>query len=141
MRDKVLDSAGLASGQTVLDVGCGNGLIAFGALERGANVVFADISRALLEDCRQLAADAGIANRCRFVESTATELDEIEDDSIDVVTTRSVLIYVKDKQRAFAEFHRVLRPGGRISLFKPINRFGMEQRRTSCGYDVDGCGS
>ena len=129
VRDKVLDNAGLASGETLLDVGCGNGLIAFGALERGANVVFADVSRALLDDCRQLAADAGIADRCRFVEATATELDEIEDESIDVVTTRSVLIYVKDKERAFAEFHRVLRPGGRISLFEPINRFGMAERR------------
>lgn len=138
VRDKVLDNAGLASGETVLDVGCGNGLIAFGALERGTNVVFADISRALLDDCRQLAADAGVTDRCHFVEATATELDELEDESIDIVTTRSVLIYVKDKERAFAEFHRVLRPGGRISLFEPINRFGMEQRRTSGGYDVEG---
>jgi arsenite methyltransferase len=137
VRDKVLDNAGLASGETVLDVGCGNGLIAFGALERGANVVFADISRALLDDCRQLAADAGIVDRCRFVEATATELDEIEDESIDVVTTRSVLIYVKDKKHAFAEFHRVLRPGGRISLFEPINvwhgaaedELGLRRRR------------
>ena len=138
VRDRVLDNAGLASGETVLDVGCGNGLIAFGALERDANVVFADISRALLDDCRQLAADAGIADRCRFVEATATELDEVEDESIDVVTTRSVLIYVKNKERAFAEFHRVLRPGGRISLFEPINRFGMAQRRETWGYDVNG---
>ncbi|MGH3064651.1 MAG: class I SAM-dependent methyltransferase, partial [Gaiellaceae bacterium] len=138
VRDKVLDNAALASSQTVLDVGCGNGLIAFGALERGASVVFADISRALLDDCRQLAADAGIADRCRFVEAAATELDELEDESIDVVTTRSVLIYVKNKVRAFAEFHRVLRPGGRISLFEPINRFGMAERRETWGYDVDG---
>jgi ubiquinone/menaquinone biosynthesis C-methylase UbiE len=95
-----------------------------------ANVVFADISRALLDDCRQLAADAGIADRCRFVEATATEL-EIEDESIDVVTTRSVLIYVKDKERAFAEFHRVLRPGGRMSLFRLLNV--RHERRTSWG--------
>ena len=138
VRDRVLDNAQLASGETLLDVGCGNGLIAFGALERGADVVFADISRALLDDCRQLAADAGISDRCRFVEATATELDELEDESIDVVTTRSVLIYVKDKERAFAEFHRVLRPGGRISLFEPINRFGIAERRETWGYDVDG---
>src|SRR5207247_3496765 len=30
-----------------------------------------------------------------------------------------------DKPAAFAEFHRVLRPGGRVSLFEPINRFGV----------------
>ena len=50
VRDRVLDNAGLASGETLLDVGCGNGLIAFGALERGADVVFADVSRPLLDD-------------------------------------------------------------------------------------------
>jgi hypothetical protein len=40
-----------------------------------------------------------------------------------------VLIYVEDKARSFAEFFRVLRPRGRISLFEPINTFGKEQRR------------
>lgn len=137
-RDQVLDNARLASCETLLDVGCGDGLIAFGGLERGANVVFVDVSRALLDDCRRLALDARIADRCRFVEAPATDLDEIEDESIDVVTTRSVLIYVKDKERAFAEFHRVLHAGGRISLFEPINRFGMAERRGTWGYDLDG---
>ena len=138
VRDRVLDNAGLASGETLLDVGCGNGLIAFGALERGARVVFADVSRALLDDCRELASAAGATHRCFFVEAAATELDEVGDGSIDVVTTRSVLIYVKDKERAFAEFHRVLRSGGRISLFEPINSFGMAERRGTWGYDLDG---
>src|SRR3712207_3084521 len=50
----------------------------------------------------------------------------------------SVLIYVKDKRRAFAEFHRVLRRGGRISLFEPINRFGMAERSCTWGYDLNG---
>ena len=36
VRDKVLDRADLRPGETLLDVGCGNGLIGFGALERGA---------------------------------------------------------------------------------------------------------
>jgi arsenite methyltransferase len=138
VRDRVLDNAELQGGETLLDVGCGNGLIAFGALERGAaEVVFADISGPLLEDCRELAAAAGLSDRCRFLETPATDLAEIEDGSLDVVTTRSVLIYVKDKSRAFSEFNRVLRPGGRISLFEPINRFGMEERRRTWGYEVD----
>jgi arsenite methyltransferase len=37
-----------------------------------------------------------------------------------VVTTRAVLAYVADKERALREFLRVLKPGGRISLCEPI---------------------
>ncbi|WP_328653196.1 methyltransferase domain-containing protein [Micromonospora sp. NBC_00330] len=48
--------------------------------------------------------------------------------SVDVVTTRLVLIYSDRKAAALAEFFRVLRPGGRISLFGPINRFVMRLR-------------
>jgi len=53
------------------------------------------------------------------------------------VTTRSVLIYVARKQVAFAEFFRVLRPGGRLSVFDPINRFALTEVACSLfGLDV-----
>jgi ubiquinone/menaquinone biosynthesis C-methylase UbiE len=123
-RERVLDKAELDEGETVLDVGCGDGLIAFGALDRGAGtVVFSDISSDLLDECRRLAAELGVTERCRFIEAPAENLTLIEDASVDVVTTRSVLIYVRDKSSAFREFARVLRPDGRISLYEPINRF------------------
>jgi arsenite methyltransferase len=138
MRNRVLDGAALEGGETLLDVGCGDGLIAFGALERGAGqVVFADVSAPLLEDCRKLAVRAGVLERCRFVEAPAEDLRGVADGSVDVVTTRAVLIYVRDKERALREFNRVLRPGGRVSIFEPINRFGLEERRRSWGFAVD----
>ena len=140
LRDKVLDRAWLAEGETLLDVGCGEGLIGFGALERGAgHVVFSDISDDCLELCREAAASLGLSERCSFVNAGAEDLGRIDDASVDVVATRSVLIYVADKAGAFAEFFRVLRPGGRVSLFEPINRFGMEKRRQGFwGYPGDG---
>ena len=139
-REKVLERAGLAEGETLLDVGCGEGLIGFGALERGAgHVVFSDISDDLLDFCREAAEAAGVADRCSFVKAGAEELAGVEDASVDVVTTRSVLIYVRDKAGAFGEFARVLRSGGRASLFEPINRFGMdEKRRGFWGYPGNG---
>ena len=125
VRDRVLDRAELQAGETLLDVGCGDGLIAFGALDRGAErVIFSDISQDLLDVSRELASDD---QRCEFVQATAEDLAPIADESVDVVTTRSVIIYVEDKRRAFAEFFRVLRPGGRLSMFEPINRFGYPE--------------
>jgi SAM-dependent methyltransferase len=47
-----------------------------------------------------------------------------------------VLIYVADKQAAFAEFARILRPAGRISLFEPINRFAQRSGSTWMGNDL-----
>jgi arsenite methyltransferase len=129
-RERILDNAALERGETLLDAGCGNGLVAFGALERGAGrVVFTDVSEPLLAESRSLAAELGVLELCEFVQASADELSAVPDGSVDVVTTRSVLIYVENKARAFAEFFRVLRPGGRISLFEPINTFGMEERR------------
>jgi arsenite methyltransferase len=140
VRDKVLDRAELIEGETLLDVGCGEGMIGFGALERGAgHVVFSDISDDLLEFCREASEALGVADRASFVKAGATELAGIEDVSVDVVTTRSVLIYVPEKAQAFSEFLRVLRPGGRFSCYEPINRFGCEERRQGFwGYPEDG---
>jgi arsenite methyltransferase len=131
----VLRRAAIAEGDVVLDVGCGTGLIGFGALDQvGADgrVVFSDVSADLLEECRRRADGDP---RCSFVRAAADDLDGIADQSVDVLTTRSVLIYVARKPAAFAEFFRVLRPGGRLSIFEPINRF-MSEGNALFGYDV-----
>lgn len=130
VRDTVLDRAALAEGETLLDVGCGEGMLGFAALDRGAGqVVFSDISDDLLDVCRAVAAELGLSERCSFVRAEAENLAGIADATADVVVTRSVLIYVKDKRCAFDEFFRVLKPGGRAIVWEPINRFGMEERR------------
>jgi ubiquinone/menaquinone biosynthesis C-methylase UbiE len=139
-RNRVLDNARLADGEKLLDVGAGDGLIAFSALDRigqHGKVIFSDISQDLLDHCRQLAEQMNVLDRCEFVQAAADDLSVIPDASIDVVTTRSVLIYVKAKQKAFDEFYRVLTPGGRASIFEPINRFSQNASPDLLwGYDI-----
>lgn len=140
VRDKVLDKAQLQPGDTLLDVGAGDGLIAFGALERLGplgRVIFSDISQDLLDHCRKAAEAEGLLDRCSFVLAPADHLNGVPTASVDAVTTRSVLIYVEDKAAALREFCRVLRPGGRISLAEPINRLmGWDDRSRFYGYDI-----
>jgi arsenite methyltransferase len=139
-RDRVLANAGVVSGDVVLDVGTGSGLIAFGALPLVAEegrVIFSDVSEVLVEHCRREAAELGVSSRCEFLVASAENLADVPDETVDVVTTRSVLIYVKDKKRAFREFFRVLRPGGRLSVFEPINSFDYPWPPARfLGYDV-----
>jgi ubiquinone/menaquinone biosynthesis C-methylase UbiE len=131
VRERVLDNAALRERDVLLDVGAGDGLIAFGALDRlgpAGHVIFSDVSQDLLDVCRaRLDGDS----RAEFVLASAEDLSPIGDESVDVVTTRSVVIYLDRaaKERAFREFFRVLRPGGRLSMFEPINVFGCEDRR------------
>lgn len=130
----------IAEGEVVLDVGTGAGRIAFGALplvgEKG-QVIFADISEALLDHCQSQAQQMGVLDRCQFLRASADDLSELDDASVDLVTLRSVLIYVAAKQQAFREFYRVLKPGGRLFMDEPINRFGWPQPdHLLWGYDV-----
>ena len=139
VRDEVLSHANLGEDQILLDVGCGDGLIAFGALEKTktGRVIFSDISQDLLDHARRIAEEMELGPRCEFLRVSAEDLSAPKDSSVNVVTTRSVLIYVSNKQQAFDEFHRVLKPNGRLSIFEPINRFGWpEPPHLFWGYDV-----
>ena len=140
VRDRVLDQAEPLEGATVLDLGTGDGLVGLAALDRvgpRGTVVFSDISDALLEHCRGAVEARGLLGRAKFVHARAEDLAAIADGAVDVATSRSVLMYVEDKEAAFAALHRVLRPAGRVSAFEPINMLMFpEPPDRFWGYDV-----
>jgi arsenite methyltransferase len=126
IRDRVLEGASIQPGDTVLDVGCGDGLLAMGALEKvgpDGQVTFSDISESCIEHCKQFAT-----SNCEFIVAGAEDLSAIPDASVDAVVIRSVLIYIEDKAKALGEIHRVLKPGGRFSFFEPINSFSSTNK-------------
>ena len=140
LRDRILDRAGIRPGDTVLDVGAGQGLLGLGALDRAGEqgrVIFADISEPALDDCRAEVAGRGASNRATFVRASATDLSALASETVDVVVERAVLLFIEDRQRALDEYHRVLRPGGRLSLGEPINSWmGRDRPGYLWGYDI-----
>ncbi len=123
--DHVLNAAKLSQNMTLVDIGSGDGLIAFAAIERigpSLKVILTDISAPMLQHARQQAMERGILSQCNFIEAPAEDLSAIPDNSVDVVITRSVLAYVTNKRQALQEMRRMLRPGGRIALAEPVFR-------------------
>jgi len=137
IRDHVLDGAKLKPGMVLVDVGAGDGLIPFGAFERAGSslqAIFTDVSAPLLARAEQRAVELGLRDRCVFMQTPAEELEGIANESADVLTSRAVLAYVADKMKALRQFHRVLKPGGRISIGEPINRDAAMQLAAVTNY-------
>lgn len=142
IRDKVLDHARIDAGHTVLDIGSGDGFLAFGAMQRvgpSGTVIFSDISEDLLELSKAAIEGLAVRSHCRFVQAPAEDLGAIASDSCHAVTLRCVLIYVAQKHRALQEIYRVLKPGGSFSICEPVTSM-MRNRNDRCffGYDVSG---
>jgi ubiquinone/menaquinone biosynthesis C-methylase UbiE len=125
IRDRVLDGAALQPGMLLVDVGAGDGLIAFGAFERiGPNLhaILADVSMPLLRRAEERAIAIGVRDRCTFLHTAAEQLDGVADATADVVIIRAVLAYVADRDTAIRQVLRVLKPGGRVSIAEPVHQ-------------------
>ncbi|HKK92928.1 MAG TPA: arsenite methyltransferase [Longimicrobiales bacterium] len=112
-----VEHAGLAPGQTVLDLGAGAGLDAFVArriVGDDGRVLGVDFTPEMVEKARANAEALGYDN-VRFEHGDIESLP-FADASVDVVISNCVLNLVPDKDRAFREMRRVLRPGGHFCV-------------------------
>lgn len=112
--DATLGPVGVVEGETLLDFGCGPGFVAAQLARRvGAtgHVHAVDVNEDFVARARQVAADAGLADRIT-VHHIADESIPLTDGEIDRVYSRNVLEYVPDVDAVLAEMARVLRPGG-----------------------------
>ncbi|MGI9538991.1 MAG: methyltransferase domain-containing protein, partial [Miltoncostaeaceae bacterium] len=112
-----IDLADLADGEDVLDIGVGSGTDAMIAAHRvgsGGTVVGVDPTEAQADRTRAATEEAGVRNLS--VRSGRAEALPVDDASTDVVMSNGVINLVPDKDAAFTEIARVLRPGGRVAL-------------------------
>jgi SAM-dependent methyltransferase len=97
-------------------VGCGIGLTPCHlAKNYGCQVVGVDLSEKMVEWSRKRATRKGVADRIELRVADAQQLP-FEQDRFDAVLIESVNAFVPDKPRAFAEYARVLRPGGYVGM-------------------------
>lgn len=111
--DVLVDVAGVAPGDRVLDVGCGTGNAALAAAARGASVQAVDPSPGLVALARERAGAAGAAVEVRV--ASAGELP-FGDGAFDAVVSSFAVIFAPDAAAAVREMVRVARPGGVVAL-------------------------
>lgn len=107
----------LEPGERVVDVGCGAGfdtVIAARMVGERGRVVGVDMTPQMLERAR-IASEAAGASNVELRLGYAEELP-VEDAWADVVISNGVLNLAPDKEAAFAELARVVRPGGRLQI-------------------------
>lgn len=112
-RKKALQLAGLKPGMRVLDVACGPGLVTQCALDLvgpTGSVIGLDPSIGMLREAQK--------SPCRNLVRGVGEHLPFPDHRFDFLSMGYALRHVPDLKRAFAEYHRVLKPGGVVLLLE-----------------------
>jgi ubiquinone/menaquinone biosynthesis C-methylase UbiE len=110
----LVDACGAGPDDTVLDVACGGGLVvcAFAQVVRRAEGI--DITPAMLDRARALAAEKGLTNTS-WRQGDVTRLP-YPDGSFSIVTSRFTFHHFQDPLGVLREMKRVCAPGGRVAV-------------------------
>jgi len=112
------DRVGLKD-KTVLDVGCGGGILAESMVAHGATVTGIDMGEAPLAVAKLHLKESGLKVDYRHV--SAEDLARERPDSFDVVTCMEMLEHVPDPSSTIAACAKLVKPGGQV-FFSTINR-------------------
>jgi 2-polyprenyl-6-hydroxyphenyl methylase/3-demethylubiquinone-9 3-methyltransferase len=119
VRLEYVERAGTLRGRSVLDVGCGGGLLAEAMARKGAVVTGLDLADELLQVARLHALEAGVA--VDYVLETAEAHALSHAGEYDVVTCMEMLEHVPDPTAVIAALGRLVKPGGDVFV-STLNR-------------------
>lgn len=124
VRDVILVYAEIMQHETVIDIGCGTGLLAFKALEMQdckGKVIFSDKFQDCLDDCKKILDESGVTEGYEMLLSPCEHI-ALPESSVHKALMRSVLVHIVHKQPAISEIYRILKPGGKFCAFEPVIR-------------------
>jgi SAM-dependent methyltransferase len=111
----------LGSGHTALEVACGSGGVTCRmALETGAACLGIDINAQAIEAAGRRARELGQAARVSFRLADAGHRLPFPDQSFDAIFCNDSINHFPGRQEVLRDWHRVLRPGGRLLFTDPI---------------------
>lgn len=113
--EALVASLAITKDMTILDLGCGDGTTAIPEARLGANVLGVDIARNLVEAGNKRAKAEGLDN-CTFREGDAISLDDLDDDSFDLVVSIFGAMFAPRPYEVAKEMVRVARSGGKIVM-------------------------
>src|SRR6185295_2331770 len=113
--ESLVGKIGITDGLEILDLGCGDGTTALPAAELGGNVLGVDIASNLVAAGNARAEARGLTN-LRFQEGDATDLDELGDESFDLVISIFGAMFAPKPSDVAKEMVRVTKPGGLIVM-------------------------
>jgi len=122
----LIERIGPVRGLHVLDVGCGDGVLATKLAAAGATVTGLDVAPAMLAAARERAAKAGVS--LTLLHGDAERLP-FENDSFDIIISVATLCFSKDAAVPLREMARCLRTGGRLVLGELANRNAWAAQR------------
>ena len=103
------------AGQQVLDVGTGPGFFSILLSRMGHRVTAIDASEGMIQRAQSNFREYGCSVHAYV--GDAADLSSEADDSYDVIVSRDVVWTLPDPERAYAEWHRILKPGGKLIIF------------------------
>jgi ubiquinone/menaquinone biosynthesis C-methylase UbiE len=113
--EELVKKIGITDGLKVLDLGCGDGTTAIPAAQLGADVLGVDIAANLVAAGNERAKELGLSN-LSFQEGDATDLNELDDESFDLVVSIFGAMFAPKPFDVAKEMVRVTKPGGRIVM-------------------------
>ena len=119
LRLNYIDQAISLSGKTVLDVGCGGGILSESMGAKGAAVTGIDLGEKALKVAQLHSLETGVAVNYRLI--SVEKLAEDMPASFDVVTCMEMLEHVPDPASVISACSRLVKPGGSV-FFSTINR-------------------